>query len=98
MSDFKVSQKDLELFVDLVLLIDDKEECKNFFMDLLSNTELESITQRTKIAYMLQEGKKYSEITEETKASTTTISRVNKVLASDNNMFYTMLKKLKQKG
>ncbi len=98
MSDYKLNQDDLELFVDILMLINDKEEYEKFLVNLLSTTELSSITQRVKIAHMLQEGKKYSEITEETKASTTTISRVNKVLTSENNLFYTILKRLKQKS
>ncbi len=87
---------DIQLLVDLLLLIDTEEDCKKFLLDLLSPTEFESITQRIQIAKMLQDGKKYSEITKETNASTTTISRVNKVLGTDNNMIYQMLKKLKK--
>ncbi len=88
---------DIQLLVDLILLVENEEDCKKFLLDLLSPTEFESITQRIEIAKMLQDGKKYSEITEKTKASTTTISRVNKVLGSDNNMLYEMLRNLKQK-
>ncbi len=89
---------DIQLLVDLILLVENEEDCKKFLIDLLSPTEFESITQRIQIAKMLQDGKKYSEITETTKASTTTISRVNKVLGSENNTLYHMLRNLKQKN
>ncbi|MFV0440939.1 MAG: YerC/YecD family TrpR-related protein [Lachnospirales bacterium] len=91
---YNYNDEDIQILVDLILLIDNEEDCKKFLAELLSKSEFTSITQRIKIAHMLQDGKKYHEITETTKASTTTISRVNKVLSTENNMFYVMLKKL----
>ncbi len=89
-------ENDIKLLVDLLFIIETKEDYEKFLLDLLSPAEFDSITQRLQIAKMLQEGKKYSEITKETKASTTTISRVNKVLSTSNNMLYNTLRELKQ--
>ena len=57
-----------------------EEECFAFFQDICSNKEMLAMEQRFRVAQMLEEGKTYLEIQEETGASTATISRVGKVL------------------
>ena len=56
------------------------EECYNFFEDLCTITELRAMAQRFQVAKMLDQGQIYSDIVQETGASTATISRVNKCL------------------
>ena len=56
------------------------EECENFFEDLCALNELKTMEQRFEVAQMLVSDKVYSEITEETKASSATISRVKRML------------------
>lgn len=56
------------------------QECYMFFEDLCTVRELLSIAQRLEVARILSSGKKYSDVSLETGASTATISRVNRCL------------------
>ena len=67
-------------FFEAVLKLENKEECEKFFEDLCTMQELEAISQRLEVAMLLKDGKQYREITEQTGASTATISRVSKCL------------------
>lgn len=72
-----------ETFDDLfyaILMIDDIDECYDFFDDLCTIQELKAIAQRFHVAKMLRAKRVYSEIVKETGASTATISRVNRSL------------------
>ena len=61
-----------------ILKIETEEECENFFNDLCTIKELESMCQRLKAAKMFLEGKTYNEIIEETEISSATLARVSK--------------------
>ena len=65
--------------------LQDVESCYRFFQDLCSITELRSIEQRYDVAKLLYNGKVYTEIVEETGASSATISRVNRALKYGEN-------------
>jgi TrpR-related protein YerC/YecD len=54
------------------------------------------MAQRLKVAKMLSEKKSYTEIANETKASTATISRVNKSLIYGAEGYHLMFKKLNE--
>lgn len=56
------------------------EECSRFFEDLCTIKEIQDMAQRLEVAVLLSEGKSYQEISQLTKVSTATISRVNKCL------------------
>ncbi len=68
-----------------------EEECFAFFQDICSNKEMLAMEQRFRVAQMLEEGKTYLEIQEETGASTATISRVGKVLNEGTGVVADML-------
>lgn len=63
-----------------ILEIKDLEECCDFFEDICAVTELRSMEQRYEVANMLKKDKVYTEIMHDTKASSATISRVNRML------------------
>ncbi len=63
-----------------IIRLDDVDACYRFFQDLCSIAELRAIEQRFDVAKLLYEGKVYTEIVEETGASSATISRVNRAL------------------
>ncbi|MBM7616014.1 YerC/YecD family TrpR-related protein [Alkaliphilus hydrothermalis] len=77
-SRFKDQYND-ELF-EAILQLKDIEECYQFFEDICTIKELQSISQRLQVAKLLKKGKTYIEIEKETGASTATISRVNRCL------------------
>ncbi len=71
---------DLNFLFQAILLLDDIDECYNFFEDLCTVQELKSLGQRLKVAKMLSEKQVYTDIVAQTGASTATISRVNRSL------------------
>lgn len=76
----KLKDKNTGLFFDAILHLKSVDECYDFFEDLCTVNELKSISQRIVVAKMLREKKVYSDIVDETGASTATVSRVNRSL------------------
>lgn len=56
------------------------EEMYKFLEDICTIKEIQAIAQRLEVAKLLREKKTYTEIEEETGASTATISRINRSL------------------
>jgi TrpR-related protein YerC/YecD len=79
-----------------MLKLETVEECYRFFEDLCTIKEVLDMAQRLKVAKMLSEKKSYTEIANETKASTATISRVNKSLIYGAEGYHLMFKKLNE--
>ena len=77
-------QPSMELYEEIVRL-HDVEHCYRFFQDLCSISELRSMEQRFDVAKRLYDGHVYTEIVEETGASSATISRVNRALKYGTN-------------
>ncbi|MBQ2603183.1 MAG: TrpR-like protein [Oscillospiraceae bacterium] len=65
---------------EAILTLKTLEECKQFFEDLCSVSELSAMEQRFGVAVRLEKGMIYNDILEETGASSATISRVNRSL------------------
>ncbi len=63
-----------------ILSLETVEECKKFFDDLCTVTELQAMEQRFQVAVLLRQGMIYNSILEKTGASSATISRVNRSL------------------
>lgn len=61
-----------------ILELQDLEECYEFFDDLCTISEIQSLAQRLEVAQMLNLKKTYDTIQNETGASTATISRVRR--------------------
>lgn len=75
----QIKERNIELY-EQILKLKDLDQCVRFFQDLCSIQELGAIEQRYEVARMLHDGKVYAEICQATKASSATISRVNRVL------------------
>ena len=67
-----------------ILSLSSVEECKQFFEDLCSISELMAMEQRFQVASCLHKGMIYNDILAETGASSATISRVNRSLQYGN--------------
>lgn len=63
-----------------ILALETEEECKAFFTDLCSITELMAMEQRYEVAKLLNEGLIYNLIMERSGTSSAIISRVNRSL------------------
>ncbi|MGN1030846.1 MAG: YerC/YecD family TrpR-related protein [Butyricicoccaceae bacterium] len=68
------------LLYEAIMQLNDVDECFRFFQDVCSPAELYAMEQRFEVAKLLHEGQVYTDIMEQTKASSATISRVNRVL------------------
>ena len=57
------------------------EDCRSFFEDLCSTSEVRAMEQRFDVAVLLSQGNIYNDIVAKTGASSATISRVSRMLA-----------------
>ena len=89
----RLKDESLDELFDAILTLENKEECYSFFRDLCTVPELKTLSQRFHVAKMLVDKRVYSDIVEETGASTATISRVNRAI---NKGFQTAFERLKK--
>ena len=68
-----------------ILSLQSMEECYQFFEDVCTINEIQSMSQRFEVARLLREKQTYQEIADKTGASTATISRVNRSLNYGND-------------
>ncbi|SEI94993.1 Trp operon repressor family [Propionispira arboris] len=80
-----------------VLLLDNVEECYQFFEDICTVSEIKALAQRLEVARMLKHGHTYDDIVERTGASTATISRVKRCLNYGADGYKVILDKLEEK-
>lgn len=90
----KIRNQEMNDLFKAILTLENEEECYNFFMDICTINELQSIVQRYEVAKMLREKRTYQEIAKETGASTATISRVNRSLNYGNDGYEIVLERL----
>ena len=76
----KLENKNVDFLFMAILALETREECYDFFEDLCTVQELKTLSQRLVVAKMLSEKCVYTDIVNETGASTATISRVNRSL------------------
>ncbi|MBR3173088.1 MAG: TrpR YerC/YecD [Eubacterium sp.] len=93
----KIRTKEVDHLFDAILTLKNKEECYTFFEDVCTINELLSISQRFEVALMLRQGRTYLDISEDTGASTATISRVNRSLNYGNDGYDMALDRMKGK-
>ncbi|UOQ92020.1 YerC/YecD family TrpR-related protein [Halobacillus shinanisalinarum] len=83
----KLRGKTLDQLFEAILSLENVEECYEFFDDLATMNEVQSLAQRLEVARMLREGFTYHKIETETGASTATISRVKRCLNYGNDAY-----------
>jgi len=91
----KLRGEQLDQLFDAILTLKNREECYRFFDDIATMNEIQSLAQRLQVAKMLDDGRTYTTITNESSASTTTISRVKRCLAYGNDGYRIVLDRLK---
>jgi len=69
-----------ELFYEAILSLRSTEDCRLFFEDICTIKELQAMTQRFRVACLLDGGSNYLAVSDATGASSATISRVNRCL------------------
>jgi TrpR-related protein YerC/YecD len=69
---------------EIILKLKTKEDCENFFIDLCTVKELDSMTQRVTAAKLLLSGETYEKIISKTDISSATLSRVSRCVKYGN--------------
>lgn len=77
-----------------MLTLETLDDCYKFFEDLCTVKEIKAMSQRFEVAKLLIQKKTYSEIEENTGASTATISRINRTLQFGADGYTRVLKRL----
>ena len=80
-----------------ILALKDLDECRRFFQDLCTVSELRSMEQRFEVASLLDDGMIYNDILERTGASSATISRVNRSLSYGTGAYAILFERTKNK-
>jgi TrpR-related protein YerC/YecD len=91
----KLKSNLIDQLFQTVLKLNDLESCYRFFEDVCTVNELQDLATRFEVARLLKEKKSYVEIGKLTKASSATISRVNRALLYGADGYQLALKKLK---
>src|SRR5699024_5200453 len=92
----RLKNEEIDELFEAVLTLKDQEDCYRFFEDICRINELHAIAQRLHVAKLLSEKKTYAEIEALTKASTATISRINKCLIYGADGYRRVLERLKK--
>ena len=79
-----------------ILALKDLDECRRFFQDLCTVSELRAMEQRMEVALLLNDGLIYNDILDKTGASSATISRVNRALLYGADGYQTVIPRLKE--
>lgn len=85
---------DIKKLYSAILKLRTEEECLNFFDDICTFQEIESMAQRLEVACRLLDGQSYLDINKATGASTATICRVNKCLNYGEGGYKTVIERL----
>ncbi|MCR4618372.1 MAG: TrpR YerC/YecD [Lachnospiraceae bacterium] len=93
----KLKTEATDTLFNAILQLRSLEECYDFFEDLCTVNELQSMSQRFEVAAMLKSDQTYLAIAAKTGASTATISRVNRSLSYGNDGYDLVLARLEGK-
>jgi TrpR-related protein YerC/YecD len=91
---YGIINEDVDLLIEGLAQLKTNDEYYKFFDDLLTVGELKSLCMRFKVAKLLYEKNTYIDISEQTAASTATISRINRALSYGTGGYSTVLKRL----
>ena len=92
------TRKQDDTLYQAVLSLKDLDECRRFFQDLCTVSELRAMEQRMEVALLLDEGLIYNDILERTGASSATISRVNRALMYGADGYQAVIPRLKEQN
>ena len=92
----KIRTEEVDHLFEAILTLQNKDECYQFFEDVCTINELRSIAQRFDVAVKLSKRQTYTEIEESTKASSATISRVNRALNYGKDGYRMVIERMKE--
>ena len=74
----KQNGEKLDALYQLILRLEDLDDCKALFEDLCTYKELEKMAERVYAAQLLMEGKTYNQVMAQSNISSATLSRVSR--------------------
>lgn len=74
----QAKQERIEKLINLIVSLDNPEDCRALFEDLCTAKELENMAERCHAAGLLLEGKTYHQVMAESDISSATLSRVSR--------------------
>lgn len=89
-----LNTKSIERLFKVILKLETVEECRNFFEDICTIKEIIDMAQRLDVAVLLENRLSYQEISEQTKVSSATISRVNRCLNYGKGGYRTAIERM----
>ncbi len=93
----KMDSKMAMQFYKAVLSLKTEAECRSFFEDVCTIKEFQDLAQRLQVAFLLDEGRNYQEISKITSVSSATISRVNRCLVYGDGGYRTVIGRVRAK-
>ena len=79
-----------------LLMLEDTEECANFFEDICTVKEMLDLAQRLDVAVLLDQGASYQAIAQQINVSTATISRVSRCLNYGSGGYRLVLERMEE--
>ena len=91
-----INEEQLKLLTEALLSLKTEDEVRSLLSDLCTIREMQDLGQRLEVARLLRQQMTYSDIAQQTGASTATISRVNRCLVYGAGGYRTVLKRLEK--
>ena len=94
----KDDDQSMNLLLDALCSLNTRDEMRLLLCDLLTTREAQDLAQRLAVAKLLDEGLSYIEVSRQTGASSTTVSRVSKCLNGDEGGYRLAFDRLRDKS
>ncbi len=91
-----INEEQLKLLTEVLLSLKTEDEVRSLLSDLCTIREMQDLGQRLEVARLLRRQMTYSDIAQQTGASTATISRVNRCLVYGAGGYRTVLERLEK--
>ena len=91
-----INEEQLKLLTEALLSLKTEDEVRSLLSDLCTIREMQDLGQRLEVARLLRSQMTYSDIAQQTGASTATISRVNRCLVYGAGGYRTVLERLEK--
>ena len=87
----------IDALFDVILSLETREECYDFFEDLCTVKEISDMAQRLEAAKLLLDGSTYEQIVKTVEISTATISRINRCIQYGTGGYRQTIEKVREK-
>ena len=91
-----INEEQLKLLTEVLLSLKTEDEARSLLSDLCTIREMQDLGQMLEVARLLRRQMTYSDIAQQTGASTATISRVNRCLVYGAGGYRTVLERLEK--